>query len=198
MPINRRLVFLAPLALAGCGSLLGPQKYVARTDWPLAPPPPASGGGKGKGVVLVRDFLAGPTLGGRGLLTLEPDGGLHTGYYNRWAVPPAQAVTASLIAWLQASGAFAAVVASGSALSETLAVEGTLDTLMADLTSNTARAALTMVVAKPHGIGERPVLQRLITASAPLSGRTGPALVAAQRAALANVLGQAVRAVISS
>ena len=197
MPINRRLVLLAPLALAGCGSLLGPQKYVALTDWPLAPPPP-QGAGRGKGVVLVRDIEAGPSLGGRGLLTLEPGGGLHTGYYNRWAVPPAQAVTASLIAWLQASGAFAAVVASGSALSETLAVEGTLDTLMADLTTSTARAALTLVVAKPHGISERPVLQRRITASVPLGGRIAVDLVNAQRAALADVLAQAVRAVIAA
>ncbi len=199
MPINRRLVLLAPLALASCGSILGPQKYIARTDWPLAPPPsappPANGAGAGEGVALVRDIQAAPSLGSRGLLTLEPDGGLHTGYYNRWAVPPAQAVTASLIAWLQASGAFAAVVASGSGLTESLAVEGTLDTLLADLATNTARAALTIVVAKPHGIGERPVLQRRLTASVPLTGHTAPALVTAQRAALADVLGQAVRAI---
>jgi cholesterol transport system auxiliary component len=194
MPINRRLLLLAPLALTGCGSILGPQKYVARTDWPLAPPPPA-GDGKGRGTVLVRDIEAAPGLGGRGLLTLEPDGGLHTGYYNRWAVPPAQAVTASLIAWLQASGKFAAVVPSGSALSPGLIVEGTLNTLMADLASNTARAGLTLVVAKPHGIGERPVLQRRLAARMPLKARDGAGLVAAQRAALAEVLEQAVRLV---
>lgn len=197
--INRRLLLLAPLGLAGCGSLLGKEAYVPRHDWPLAPPPPAAAAARRpRGVVLVRDFQVGPALDGRALLTLEPDGTLHRSYYNLWAVPPAQAVTASLTNWLQASGAFTAVVSSGSALSETLIVEGMLDTLLADLGTGTARAALTLVVAKPHGIGELPVSQRRLAASVPLAGRSAPQLVAAQRAAFADVLGQAVRMVIAA
>ncbi|HEX7389876.1 MAG TPA: ABC-type transport auxiliary lipoprotein family protein [Acidiphilium sp.] len=201
MPVNRRLIVLAtPLALAGCGGILAKQPYVARTDWPLAPPPPEadSAAAPSRGVVLVRGIAAGPALGDRGLITLEPDGSIHRGYYNRWAVPPAQAVTASLIAWLQASGGFAAVVGEGSALSPGLIVEGTLDTLLADPGRHVARAALTLVVAKPVGIGERPVAQRLLKAAAPLAGPTAPELVAAQRAALAGVLRQAVSVILSS
>lgn len=200
MSVNRRLIVLAaPLALAGCGGILAKQPYVARTDWPLAPPPPATGGvAQSRDVVLVRGIAAGPALGDRGLITLEPDGSIHRGYYNRWAVPPAQAVTAALIAWLQASGGFAAVVGEGSALSPGLIVEGTLDTLLADPGRHVARAALTLVVAKPVGIGERPVAQRLLKATAPLAGPTAPELVAAQRSALAGVLGQAVSMILSS
>ncbi|MCF3948152.1 PqiC family protein [Acidiphilium sp. AL] len=198
MSLNRRhLLLAAPLALAGCGDLLAKQPYTARTDWPIAPEPGIAAAGSRRGVVLVRGIQAGPALGDRGLITLQADGSIHRGYYNRWAVPPAQAVTASLIAWLQASGEFSAVVGEGSALSPALIVEGTLDTLLADPTRHVARAALTLVVAKPVGIGERPLAQRRLTATAPLAGPTAPDLVAAQRAALAGVLRQAVAMVES-
>ena len=208
MPIQRRhLMLAAPLLLAGCGGILAKEPYTARTDWPLAPPPPEGGktesspeGGasaSGHTVVQVSELNAGPALSSSGLITLLPDGSIHRGYYNRWATPPARAVTASLIAWLQASGGFAAVVGEGSALTPGLIVEGTLDTLLADPSHGVARAALTLVVAKPVGIGERPLAQRRFVAAAPLSGATAPALVAAQRAALAAVLAQAV-AMVSS
>jgi len=198
MTFKRRHVLLAtPLALAGCGGILAKQPYVARSDWPLAPPPPGSGGVAGRrGVVLVRGISAGPTLSERGLITQLADGSVHVGYYNRWATSPAQATTAALIAWLQASGRFAAVVGDGSALTPDVIVEGTLDTLLADPTTHVARAALTLVVAKPVGISERPLAQRRLTATAPLAGPTAPDLVAAQRAALAAVLGQAVGMVV--
>ncbi|MDD2875966.1 MAG: ABC-type transport auxiliary lipoprotein family protein [Acidiphilium sp.] len=194
MTFNRRHLLLAtPLALAGCGGILAKQPYLARADWPLAPPPPASGGSiASRGIVQVQSLSAGPTLSERGLITLLPDGSIHLGYYNRWATSPAQAVTAALIAWLQASGEFAAVVGEGSSLTPSLIVEGTLDTLLADPTNHIARAALTLVVAKPVGIGERPIAQRRLTATAPLTGATAPDLVAAQRAALGLVMGQAV------
>lgn len=183
----------APLVLAGCGSILSTQPYVARTDWPLAPPPSGQGAASAsRAVVLVHGIQAGPALSQSGLITLLPNGSFHRGYYNRWATPPAEATTAALLAWLQASGDFAAVVGEGSALSPTLIVEGTLNALLADPARNIARASLTLVVAKPVGIGERPLAQRMLTASAPLAGKTAPDLVTAQRAALATVLGQAV------
>lgn len=193
MLLNRRhLLLTAPLALVGCGGILAKQPYHARTDWPLAPPPRRIAAGKPRGVVLVRGIDAGPALGQRGLITQLADGSIHRGYYNRWATSPAQAATASLIAWLEASGRFTAVVGEGSALTPSLIVEGTLDTLLADPTQSAARCTLTLVVARPHGIGEMAVAQRRLRATARLAGPTAPALVAAQRAALAGVLAQAV------
>lgn len=194
MPLRRRRLLLAtPLALAGCGGILAKQPYVARNDWPLAPPPPSGAvGGAPKGVILVQGIGAGPALSQRGLITQLADGSIHRGYYNRWATPPAQALTASLIAWLQASGDFAAVVGEGSSLTANFIVEGTLDTLLADPTAEVARCTLTLVVARPHGIGEMPVLQRRLHGVARLAGATAPDLVAGQRAAVGLVLGQAV------
>ncbi len=202
MILKRRHVLLAtPLILTGCGGILAKEPYVARNDWPLAPPAPIGDGGvqPGGGIVQVQGIGAGPTLSQqRGLITLLADGTIHQGYYNRWAAAPAQATTAALIAWLQGSGAFAAVVGDGSSLTPTLIVEGTLDTLLADPAAKLARATLTLVVARPTGIGETPVAQRRLSAAAPLAGDTAPALVAAQRAALAAVLAQAVAMVRAS
>lgn len=196
IPYRRHLILAASLAatlaLAGCGGILAKQPYTPRTDWPLAPAPASASAGAASGrVVLVEGITAGPALNDRGLITLLADGSIHRGYYNRWATPPAQAVTASLIAWLQASGNFGAVVGEGSSLTPGLIVEGTLDTLLADPGQHVARAALTLVVAKPAGIGETPLLQRRLVATAPLAGATAPDLVAGQRAALAAVLAQA-------
>ena len=192
-PSRRFLLLATPLLLTGCGTVLDREKYQPRSDWPLAPPKPRNTvTTPGTGVVLVRSVLAGPGLGDRGLLTLEPDGSLHRGYYNRWAVPPAQAVTAALLTWLQASGRFAAVIGEGSALSPNILVEATLETLLADPSTHQARAAMTLVVAKPHGLGEIPVLQKRLRAVAPLSGVTASDLVRAQRAALTQLLAEAV------
>ena len=197
-PSRRFLLLATPLLLTGCGTVLDREKYQPRSDWPLAPPKPRRTAiGPRAGVVLVRSVLAGPGLADRGLLTLEPDGSLHRGYYNRWAVPPAQAVTADLIAWLQASGRFAAVIGEGSSLSPDILVEATLETLLADPSSHQARAAMTLVVARPHGLGEIPMIQKRLRAVAPLSGGTAPDLVRAQREALAQLLREAVALITS-
>lgn len=199
---RRHFLLAAPLGLAGCGTILAKQPYVARTDWPLvlAPAPEVTDTAAKPSpiVVQVHGIEAGPDLSGRGLITLLPDGSIHRGYYNRWATAPADATTAALIAWLQAAGDFAAVVDDGSSLQPNLTVAGTLDTLLADPAHGVARAALTLVVAKPVGIAERPVVQKRLTASAPLDGNTATDLVAAQRAALARVLAQAVALVAAA
>ncbi len=195
----RTIPLAAPLVLAGCAGILAKQPYVPRSDWPLAPPPPAARMVQvRRGVVQVQGITAGPSLSERGLITLLADGSIHQGYYNRWATPPAQATTAALISWLQADGGFTAVVGEGSTLTPNLIIEGTLDTLLADPIHHEARATLTLVVAKPVGVGERPLAQRRLTAHVPLTGPTAPDLVAAQRAALAAVLAQAVAMVRSA
>lgn len=192
-PISRRFALAAPLALAGCGTVLSEQPYRPRTDWPLAPAPDLSAAAtRSRRVVKVHGLDAGPELSDRGLITLQADGSIHRGYYNRWATAPADAATAALIAWLQASGDFAAVVGDGSSVTADLTVGGTLDTLLAAPARGEARAALTLVIAKPVGIGDRPLAQRRLAASAPLVGTTPEDLVAAQRGALASVLRQAV------
>lgn len=190
---RRRLLLAAPLALAGCGTILSKQAYTPRTDWPLAPEPDIGARGKpSRRVVQVQGIMAGPTLTERGLITLQPDGSIHRGYYNLWATAPADATTAALIAWLQASGDFAAVVGDGTSLQPDLIISGTLDTLLADPAKGVARAALTLVIAKPVGISARPLEQKRFIGTTPLSGQSSADLAAAQIRALASVLRQAV------
>jgi cholesterol transport system auxiliary component len=194
--MKRRIGVLGPALLAGC-TVLPAQKYVARTDWPLDPPPPqttpADAAGK---VVLVRDLNAGPGMVNTGVQTLRADGSLDIGYYNNWAVAPADAATAALASWLTASGAFSAVVAPGSRLTADLIVEGELTALLSDLSAGQARAVMTLVVIQNLHGNTRPLAQARITGTAPLQGTDAAAQVAAQRAALANALAQAVSLVM--
>jgi cholesterol transport system auxiliary component len=194
--MQRRLIFAAPVLLAGCSSLLPAQKYVARVDWPLDPQPPAMQPANPAGqVLLVRDLGAGPGLDDQGLQSLRADGSLDISYYNRWAVPPADAATAALANWAQASGAFAAVVGTGTRLTPGLIVEGELTAFIADLAAGQARAVMTLVViANSNSITakSRPLAQQRITGTAPLSGSGASAQVASERAALADALRQAV------
>lgn len=197
MPTRRLVLLSAPLALAGCsGTILATQPAVRRTDWPLEPPPPASLAGPeaapARGVILVRMIEAGPQFQGRGLLTIAADGSLRRSFYQRWAAPPGQAVTAALIDWLRASGDFKAVVGEGSGLNADVAVTGALDTLAADPSRHLARAVLTLVVARVETLSNVPLAQRRLVATAPLTGDTAAAAAAAQTAALAGVLRRAV------
>ena len=89
-------------ALGGSGcSILPTQAYLERRDWPLvvrrpsdlptdAPrDAPATASGRSKGsVLLVRTVQAGPGMDSPGLQTLQRDGSLQIGFYERWAVPP--------------------------------------------------------------------------------------------------------------
>ncbi|HQT46501.1 MAG TPA: ABC-type transport auxiliary lipoprotein family protein [Acidocella sp.] len=193
--MRRRLVLTAPLALSACASLLPAQKYVTRTDWPLEPAPPAAMPGNRAGkVLLVRAITAAPGLDARGVQSLAPDGSLKTDYYNLWAVDPADAVTQALLAWTQASGVFSAVATPGSRLTPSLILEGQLTELVADLGQGQARAVLTLVVIKAAGaMGvAMPLTQVRLSGTAPLQGSDPAAEVAAQRAALADVLKQAM------
>src|SRR5271165_5481868 len=124
---RRRYILAAPLALAGCASLLPAQKYTPRISWPLQPPSPAMAAPAAGGpVLMIRPIAAAPGLDARGLQSLAANGSLKLDYYNLWAVPPADAVTQALLDWSQASGTFSAVVTPGSRLSPALIVEGEL------------------------------------------------------------------------
>jgi cholesterol transport system auxiliary component len=194
--MNRRFLLLSPLALASCVGLLPAQTYIPRINWPLDPAPPAQLPANPSGpVLMVRTLAAAPGLDQLGLQSLAPDGSLVVDAYNLWAADPAAATTQALIDWLQASGAFSAVVSPGTRLTPDLIIEGELTELLADPDAGQARAVLTLVIIKPAGTltgTALPIAQRRLTGTAPLTGATPAAQAAAQNAALANALSQAV------
>lgn len=196
--LRRRLVLAAPLGLAACGSLLPRQKYTPRIIWPLQPPAPVANAAPGTGkVLLVRAITAAPGLDQRGLQSLAADGSLNVDYYNLWAVPPADALTQSLITWAQASGMFAAVVTPGSRLTPGLIAEGELTQLLADLPANMARARMSLLIIKASGAVAgfaQPLAQLSLSASAPIAGSGAQAQVEAQNQAVASLLDQAMAA----
>jgi cholesterol transport system auxiliary component len=193
---HRRLVLAAPLGLAACGSLLPVQKYVPRMIWPLQPPPPAGASATGAGpVLLVRAITAAPGLEQRGLQSLTADGSLNVDYYNLWAVPPADAMTQSLVTWAQASLLFSAVVTPGTRLTPGLIAEGELTQLLADLPVNMARAQMSLLIIKPSGAlagFAQPLAQLSLSASAPIEGSGPAARAEAQTKAVTGLLTQAM------
>ncbi len=193
---HRRLLLAAPLSLAACGSLLPAQKYVPRTVWPLQPPPPGAAAEAGAGpVLLVRAITPAPGLEARGLQSLTKDGSLTVDYYNLWAVPPADALTQSLVIWAQASGMFSAVVTPGTRLTPGLILEGELTQLLVDLPANVARAQMSLLIIKSSGAVAGfalPLAQVSLTASAPVEGSGPAAQAAAQNQAVASLLSQAM------
>jgi len=179
---------------AGCSVLPG-QPYLERRDWPLVVRrpeglPAALPSRTDRRVLLVRTIQAGPGLETRGLQTVRKDGDVQTAFYEQWTVPPAEAVDDDLRRWLADSGVFAAVVGPGSRLTADLVLDGELLTLHADLATMTASAALALVLIDQRPSPARIMLDRTEAASVALEGTDPPALVRAQRAAVAAVLRQ--------
>lgn len=174
----------APLVLAGCG--LATRPYVARRDWAFAIRRPTTLAAPARGpVLLVRDLAAGPGMGARGLQTRLPDGQVQVGFYDRWAVPPAEGVGDALRAWLLASGKFAAVIGQASLANPDLVLEGEVQSLYVEGTA--AHAVLGVRLLAMHGPAPQIRLQRSIAGTAPLVGQGPAADVAAMNAALARV-----------
>ncbi len=194
--MNRRALLLA-LPLAACG--LSERPYAERRQWPLAVSRPGALPARAGGRVLeLRTLRAGPALESRGLQTIQPDGSLRTGFYEEWAVPPAQGVEECLRRWLAESGLFAAVTAPGSRATADLSLEGELVALNANPSARTATATLAITVVASKGDQPRVLLQRSFTETAALQGEGPQAEVQSTLAALAIVLARvesALRAV---
>ncbi|MGC8469576.1 MAG: ABC-type transport auxiliary lipoprotein family protein [Acetobacteraceae bacterium] len=189
--IARRGLVGLPLALAGCG--LATRPYLARTQWPFdLPEPPPLPPRPGGPVLLVRDLGAGPGLDQRGLQVIGRAGRLHVSFYQQWAVPPAEGLTAALRRRLAGSGLFGAVIGPGSVLLPGYVLEGELDALAAEVAAGVAEARAGFRFIARRGGAERLVFAAAERAAAPLPAPpaplTGAAIVAAERAALAHVL----------
>ncbi|HET6184981.1 MAG TPA: ABC-type transport auxiliary lipoprotein family protein [Acetobacteraceae bacterium] len=189
---------LSALALGGCNTILQRPAYVQRTTWPLSLPPPstiAAGAlARPRRVLLVQDFTAAPGLDQRGVLWLNADGSIHVDFYNVWEVQPARAVGDNVRRWLTASHLFAAVVGPASGLTADLVLEGELTTFVADPRVLRGRAAMSLILLDQRSVPAKSLLQRTLSAEAPMPQDTPGGVVAAQRDALAALLGNVVQA----
>ena len=186
--MRRRLVLLGVAGLGGC-SVLPSSNYVQRRNWPLDVQRPsvlpARTGGK---VLLVRAIRSGPGLDVRGMQWLQRDGSVHVDFYEQWAVPPAQAVEDDVRQWLAGSGLFSAVVAPGSRLDADYVLEGELQAFVADPGAGVARVSVAFVLLDQHPSPIKALLQRTESAEVRMTGDDAPAIAAALRAAVVEVL----------
>ncbi len=188
--IRRRLFLAGTAALGGCS--LRPA-YVQRSTWPLGIAPPEQRPRRTRGkVLMVGDFQAAPGLDQLGVQWLNQDGSVHVDFYNLWAVAPAQAAANDARRWLAASGLFAAVIGPDSRLAADLTLEGELMVFSADPRVRRGRAALSITLLNQRAAPVRVLTQRTLSSAAPMPTDTPASVVAAQRAALAGVLGQII------
>ncbi|HTR17990.1 MAG TPA: ABC-type transport auxiliary lipoprotein family protein [Acetobacteraceae bacterium] len=193
-PLPRRalmgLALPGLLGIAAC-SVLPERPYQERREWPLMtrrpgtrePPQDAP-------TLLIRSLAAAPGLRERGLLVLQPDGSVQVGYWDEWAVFPADGVEDGLRQWLTDSGLFNAVLAPGSRSRADLVLEGELTDFVADPRAGVARAALAIVLLRQSGGGATVLFATTLRATAPLAGTATATVAAAQLQALAGVYAQ--------
>jgi cholesterol transport system auxiliary component len=191
--MNRRALLLMPAVLAGC-SILPQRRYQETRSWPIdvPPPNPAVAAPPGAPTLVVRTLSAAPGLNNRALETLEPDGSLHANPYEMWLAPPADAIVSTLRDYLAQTGLFAAVVAPGTRLLPTYALEGQINAFWADAASGRAVVRIAYVLIdlqNNNGV----TLQANADAASPMQGRGAEAQQQAQRAALADAFGQITR-----
>ena len=190
--VPRRAFLAGAAALGGC-SVLPQPAYVQRTTWPLSIAPPQQRPPRAHGKVLVvRDFQAAPGLDQVGVQWLNADGSVHVDFYNLWEVTPARAAADNARRWLAASGLFAAVIAPDSGLSADLTLEGELTTFTADPRVLQGRAALSITLLDQRATPPRVRTQTALAATAHMTADTPSGVVAAQKAALASLMGQVV------
>ena len=194
--MRRRMVLATALVLAGCG--LDTRPYLERREWPLlVRRPQALPARSGAPVLLVRSFAAGPGMEARGLQSVQPDGSLHTEFYEQWSVLPAQAVEEAVRGWLADAGLFSAVLAPGSRLNADLVLEGELDALWTVPAEHVARATAGVTLVAQGTAGTRLALQQRVVGEAPLAGATPPDAAGAMTAAV-GVLCERIEAAIRS
>lgn len=195
--MNRRgLLGLVLFGLGGC-SLLPQRPYVEQRDWPLeAPRPVALPPPHGGLLLLLRTVRAAPGLEAQGLRSLLADGSVRTDYYERWSVPPPDAVEEQLRRWLAASGLFAGVLAPGSRARADLALEAELLTLIA--APGGSRVSLNLVLVDLRPAQPHLLLQAEAAGSAPLAGPGAPLIAQSGRDALAAALGDAEHEIASA
>jgi ABC-type uncharacterized transport system auxiliary subunit len=189
--MTRRLMLIAPFALAAC-SVLPDRPYVETRRFPLEPrrdAPPRTG--RGRRTLLVRTIRAGAGMETRSLRTIRPDGTESLDFYAEWAAPPAEAAEQALRRWLLESRLFAAILAPGTRVTPDFVLEGEITRLAADQGAGLARAEMTLLLVDERN-GSRLVGQMVSTGTAPLASGTAQPTPEQAAEAMVGALGNAL------
>jgi len=189
--MTRRLLLIAPLALAAC-SILPDRPYVETLRFPLEPrrdAPPRTG--RGRRSLLVRTIRAGAGMETRSLRTIRPDGTESLDFHAEWAAPPAEAAEQALRRWLIEARLFSAILGPGSRVTPDFVIEGEITRLAAEQGAGLARAEMTLLLVDERN-GSRLVGQMVSTGAAPLASGTAQPTPAQAAEAMVVALGHAL------
>jgi cholesterol transport system auxiliary component len=181
-------------------------KIPERTYYSISVTSPSEKAPAGAPVLLVRPISAqAPYAGTEFVYHIRPDQ-WKTDFYNRFLTPPAGILSAALESWMEGSGLFSHVVGPGTMIERRLELEGTLEALYGDYTTEPPEAIMKvrLLLLGPGGKekgGRTVLLDRTYTERRPLPDRTRTALVAGWTSATEKIFALAVvdiRASISS
>ncbi len=195
---------------AGCGSLIKqrtPPTQYYQLDY--AAPAPGAAAETLPAVLLVRPFRINAAYD-RDSITYRDDA-WRAGFYSymQWIASPAEMVTAKIVRDLQASGAFAGVLAAGAVQQPDFAVIGTVEELGERRADTGTFGAVTLQVTllrerrrvtRTEGGDSQPaiVFQRSYAAQHPCEAATPASIAAAISAALQEVSAQLQADVIAA
>jgi cholesterol transport system auxiliary component len=190
----RTICYLAICLLTGCLA----RPYLDKQSFLFAPPPPAShSAASGSRVIGIRTLQVAEPFEGRSLVYRTGEYSYERDPYAEFMVHPADGLILPISSWLRDTGAFTAVVETGSALKPDTLVEIQVTQLYGDYRAAEHPAAvITMRFVffdAPNGIPGKVILQHEYSRSIPVKTRTPAALVEGWNQALAQILDSATQ-----
>jgi cholesterol transport system auxiliary component len=189
MNIKRAFLFIAACLLTGCLA----RPYLDKQSFIFAPPPPASRTvTPGNRVIGIRTLQVAEPFEGRSFVYRTGEYAYDRDPYAEFMTRPADGLVPSICNWLRETGAFSAVVETGSALKPDTLIEIQVVQLYGDFRPSERPAAVLamrfLFFDAANGIPGRVILQRDYSRRIPLQARTPAALVEGWNQALARIL----------
>lgn len=190
--IARFIPVAAVCLLTGCLS----RPHLDHQSFVFAPPSSTAKAATSGRVLRIRDLQVAAPFADRAFVYRTGQFSYDRDPYAEFMVSPTDGLLSSIGGWMRESGAFKAVVESGSALKPDTLVEIHVTELYGDFRqSEPARAVLAMGFVffdSPNGVPGKVILQREYRRDIPLSARTAAALIEGWNQALAQILDSAV------
>jgi ABC-type uncharacterized transport system auxiliary subunit len=183
LPLVRSLLLAASCALAASCSLSTPYPGRALYTLDVAAPTALENAPPPKPLTLrVRRFIALAPFNTENFIYRAGANSITSDYYNTFAAPPAELLTAQLVQYLRAAHTFATVADSNATLAHQWLLEGRLQDLSIDTTDpKNPQAVLTVqvVVMDESGPNTRVLMDHAYTQRVPIASSAAPNAAAA-------------------
>jgi ABC-type uncharacterized transport system auxiliary subunit len=136
--------------------------------------------------LLVRGLRAAPAVNRKNIVWKKGSNAYEADFHHRFFVPPAENITAELIAWLQDGNVTAAVIDSASLQRPTHVIEGRLISLYGDQSKKTAHLELRLTLLDVRKANAQLLAEKKFTFSKMLEDGKAESLIPVWNAMLAS------------